>query len=339
MTKICFMLIAAFVFNVITAVKGQINLVPNYDFEQFDSCPDNEDQIERSIGWQKFSESISTPDYYNVCDQGGYYNVPQSGNGYQEDHRNCSAFAGLVTFATPVANYREHIGIQLIQPLIIGQKYFLSFYTVMVEENLGGYSFGMPANNIGLRLSTVPYSSSSPCPIDNWAHIHSTNVINDSINWNRISGSLIADSTYNYIIIGNFFDDLNTDTLHYTCGTCLNYNSYYYVDDVCLSTDSILCNGGIDNIPCNVGISEYIPEMEVSVLPNPTTELLRIKFNEKLKGDINLIDFMGNTILKSVIFDKMDYTLNISSVSSGYYILQIVNKRNGKLSIKKILKI
>lgn len=324
-------------FNI--SVKSQ-NLVPNWSFEQRDSCPDGPDEIESCIGWQKYSEAISTPDYYNACAPVGYFNVPFSGNGFQEDHRNCSAFMGLVTYAPTPINYRELIGIQLNQTLVMGQKYFLSFNTVMVELiEPNGYYDGMPSNNIGLRLSTVPYTLSNPCPINNFAHLYSANVINDTINWIRISGSIVADSAYNYLSIGNFFDDLNTDTLHLTCDSCNNYVSYYYVDDVCLSTDSLLCNGGIDNIPCTVGIKENEKINEAIIYPIPTSDELNITFSQNKDVEILLIDFFGKIVLRNILSNKKDCTLNLSPVSSGCYFLKIVNTRNRLSSIKKIIKI
>lgn len=319
------------------SAKAQ-NLVPNFGFEIQDSCPDGQDEIERCNGWLKFSTAASTPDYYNSCAPMGYFNVPHSGAGYQEDHRNCSAFAGLVTFSGST-NDREHIGIQLNQPLIIGQKYFLSFYTVMIEEILSGYHFGMPSNGIGLRLSTVAYSVNNPCPIDNFAHLYSVGIINDTINWTRISGSFIADSAYNYLIVGNFLDDAHTDTLHYTCDSCLNYLSYYYVDDICLSIDSLLCNGGIDNIPCDVGIHENTLQYEVIIFPNPASEFVKIIFSDVEDAELKLVDLLGNVIIRNQVADKKSVTLNLSSVSQGCYLLQIINKRNGTMFNKKILKL
>ena len=319
--------------------KPQVNLVPNYDFEQHNGCPNGPDQIQKCTGWHKFSTIASTPDYYNSCATTGFFNVPFSGNGYQHDHRNCNAFAGLVTYG-PTPNDREHIGIELSQPLTIGQKYFLSFYIVMAELiEPNGYRDGMPTDKIGIRLSTDSFAPNNPCPIDNFAHLHSANIINDSINWTRITGSIIADSAYNYIIIGNFFDDVSTDTLHFNCDSCSNSIGYYYVDDVCLSTDSLLCNGGIDSLSCaTTGINELAFVSEASIFPNPTSELVKITFQENQDIDLKLIDFLGNIVL-STIFNKQDNTLDLSSVSSGCYLIKFTNKRTGTSILKKIIKI
>lgn len=238
----------------ISLTSNAQNLVPNFSFEEYSTCPDAQDQIERATGWSKYSEAITTPDYYNACAPSTSFGVPKSIAGFQPDHRSCNAYAGLVIWDGN--GYREHIGIQLSQPLIIGQRYFISFYTVFSEGFIDGNYFSMPSNNIGLRLSTVAYNSSSPAPIDNFAHLNYSTILNDSINWTRVSGSLIADASYNYLVLGNFFNNSNTDTMHYNCGSCINSASYYYIDDICLSIDSALCNGGIDVMPCVVSVNE-----------------------------------------------------------------------------------
>jgi len=313
--------------------SGQ-NLVPNFSFEQYDSCPNFADELERCINWNKFSATISTPDYYNACTP-SFMNVPNSFNGYQQDHRNCGAYVGLVTYGPTPVNYREQIGIELSQTLIIGQKYFLSFYTVMAEVIYpNGYHYAMPSNGIGLRLSTVAYDGNNPCPIDNFAHLYSTAVINDSINWTRITSSVVADSAYNYIIIGNFLDDMTIDTMHYTCDSCLNYLSYYYVDDVCLSTDSLFCNGGIDLIPCNVGINE-IKSPPFNVYPNPLNDKLNISTNNNGLSEIILYDMSLRILLRHEFMNSI--TLNIGQLAKGVYLYQVRNK-NGVIKKGKVVK-
>lgn len=249
-------------------VKAQINLVPNFSFEQHDSCPTNIDQIEFASGWSKYSISTSTPDYYNACAPASGFGVPKNVAGNQSAHRNCSAYAGLLTWGAS-GNDREHIGIQLTTPLVVGQKYFLSFYTVMGEDYYLGNQFGLPSNNIGLRLSTVSFNGNQPTPIDNFAHLYSSAIIGDSLNWQRISGSILADSAYEYVILGNFFDDTNTDTMQYSCGWCFNSESYYFIDDICISSDSLLANGGLDALSCTTSLDEMTLGEEISIFPNP----------------------------------------------------------------------
>nr|MBA3986724.1 hypothetical protein [Flavobacteriales bacterium] len=255
---------------------GAQNLVPNFSFEEYNACPTTEDQVHFSDGWSKYSASSTTPDYYNACVPSNGFGVPQSFYSYQHAHRNCNAYMGLIIWSASIPNFREQIGIQLSQPLAIGQKYYFSFYTVMAGQSDGNDYYDNPSNNIGMRLSTLPYSSSNPAPIDNFAHLRSVSIISDTVNWLRISGSIVADSAYNYLMLGNFYDDANTDTTMLNCGTCYNYYSYYLVDDVCVSTDSLLCNGGIDVIPCTVSIEENSFENQINIYPNPAKNFINI---------------------------------------------------------------
>ncbi len=298
---------------------GQQNLVPNFSFEQLDTCPYLEDQIQFATGWSKYSANNTTPDYFNSC-ASSFFNVPNCGGGYQSAHRNCDGFAGLVTFYF-TSNYREYIGIQLTQPLTVGQKYFLSFYTVLSEQHYGSVYQGMPSNNIGMRLSTVAYNGNSPTPIDNFAHLFSASVINDSINWQRISGSIIADSAYNFVIIGNFFTDLNTDTLQYNCTSCQNVDSYYYVDDICVSSDSLLCNGGIDLLPCITSVSEQNLSDKINIFPNPSNGLFNIECKQIIMY-YEIQNCLGKVILASDS-DLNKETIDLSHAGPGIYFLKV----------------
>ena len=65
-------------------------------------------------------------------------------------------------------------------------------------------------NKFGILFSTVPYSKNNTPAINITPQVISSQIITDTIDWINISGSFIADSTYNYIILGNFNDDITT---------------------------------------------------------------------------------------------------------------------------------
>ena len=197
----------------------------------------------------------------------------------------------------------------------------------------------MSSNNIGIRLSTVAYNPSTPSPIDNFAHLNYTTILNDSINWTRISGSIIADSAYNYLIVGNFFDDINTDTLNYNCGTCFNSLSYYFVDDICLSTDSLLCNGGIDTLPCFVGVHETTFNDEIKLFPNPVSDFVTVAFQNNENVEILIYDVFGKIVYTKGMKNENSVNINLALLSSGVYFFKIINKENQNSVIKKINKL
>jgi len=283
-----------------------------------------EDQVQFATGWSKYSAAISTPDYYNACvPSNGWGDVPKTAYHYQPDHRNCNAYMALVTWYFNTVNYREQIGIQLTQPLTIGQKYFVSFYTVMVGATDGIEYYESPSNNIGLRLTTLSYNGVNPAPIDNFAHIRSVAVISDTVNWTRISSSIVADSAYNYVMLGSFYDDNNTDTTTLNCGTCFNWYSYYLIDDVCVSTDSILCNGGTDTIPCTTSIRELNTNQRINVYPNPTTGKFTV---QGATGEIEVYDLFGRKVLatKETEIDMSTFSRGIYFIKTGEAIRKLV---------------
>ncbi len=309
------------------AVNAQ-NLVPNFSFEQYSTCPTTGDEVNLCTGWSKYCANMFSPDYYNSCSSSSAVGVPQSSLIYQQDHRNCSAYIGLVTWSSAFATDREIVGIQLSQPLTIGQKYFLSFYTVMAGSEDASFYYESPSNNIGMKLSTVSYSTSNPAHIDNFAHLRSVSVISDTANWVRISGSIIADSAYNYLILGNFYDDSNTDTTTLNCPSCINDYSYYLVDDVCISTDSALCNGGIDALPCNVSVEELDMIDQFVFYPNPANDFLNIQNNFHSSFNINIYNTIGQQLYseQNIIYNNLQ--LDISNYTNGLLFITITSNNN-----------
>lgn len=299
------------------------NLVPNFSFEQKTGCPTSTDQTSLLNDWSQYSNTSSTPDYYNACSPSSTVGIPQSITFYQPDHRNCDAYIGLVTWSVS-NNDREYLGTQLIQPLVIGQKYFISFYTVMGGAFFAGDYMESPSNNIGMRLSTVSYSESNPAPIDNFAHLRSVSIISDTANWVRISGSIVADSAYNYLMLGNFYDDANTDTITLTCGTCQNWYSYYLIDDVCVSTDSTLCNGGIDALPCVVSVKENNFKNQFLVYPNPANDFINI-INENYLSPLNITIYntIGQVLYSQQNIQTDNLQIDINSYNNGLIFIKI----------------
>ncbi|MEP7169644.1 MAG: T9SS type A sorting domain-containing protein [Bacteroidota bacterium] len=302
------------------SVEGQ-NLVPNNSFEIYDTCPNTEDQIQYAIGWSKYSQAGTTPDYYNACDTGGIMNVPNGGQIHQPAIDG-NAYAALATFAPSAGIYREHIGIQLLQPLIVGQKYFLSFYTTMGEA-LG---YATPSNNIGMFLSTVAYNQNNPSPINNFAHLYSVSIISDTVNWMHISGSIIADSAYNYCILGNFFDNPNTDTIRWNSNSIF---SYYAVDVVCISTDSLTCNTTVGTY------SPLYNEIPFSIYPNPSDGLFSIQTSKNLFYELLIYDELSQVIIQKVINERTA-KIDLGRYADGIYLVKL--KFKNQVYSKKILK-
>lgn len=230
-----------FLFTVcVMKVQGQCgNLVPNPSFEDYTQCPDMEHQIERASFWIKFKGSA---EYFNACDTLSYVGVPNNTAGYQQAATG-QAYAGIYSYG-----YRDFMGIQLASTLVVGTKYYV---TIKVSPTLIGIlPFGSNkyvSNNLGVLFTTT---TSSDYPTTNFAHVYSDSIISDTTTWATISGSFIADSAYQYVVVGNFFDDNQSSYVSLYPSGMWNM-AYYFIDDICVSLDSLGCTCD-DNNACTV---------------------------------------------------------------------------------------
>lgn len=295
---------------------AQINLVPNGDFEQFTSCPSNIGEIFKATGWDSYA---NTPDYMNACGSAGF-TIPANAFGYQTPASG-NAYAGFLNYMSKIYypdpnGFREYIGRSLSSPLNIGTKYYVSFKVSLSIESI------VPSNGasdkMGVMFSTIPFSISNPAPITNAPPIFSGTIITDSTSWTTIFGSFIPDSTYQYIILGNFFDNDNTDTLIITSDTICS--SYYFLDDVCVSTDSAFCAN-------YTSISELKKNNDILVYPNPAIDLLNIDF-PTLTETYNLVIFdeIGREVYSQNRIASGNLSINLSDISGSFLIIKFFYK-------------
>ena len=193
------------------------NLIPNGSFEDLDDCP-SELPVQgysapnRPYHWFRASGS---PDYFNSCEDDQVSDppitsVPHNFASFQYP-QDGQAYSGMWTRL--VDNGREMVGIQLTEPLQIGMTYYGSFWA---NAAFGGNSTVFVAgasNNIGI-LFTMALDEWMQYPIKdppfglrNFAHIKSDSVITDTIAWTLVSGNFVADSAYQYLVVGNHFDN------------------------------------------------------------------------------------------------------------------------------------
>jgi hypothetical protein len=91
--------------------------------------------------------------------------------------------------------------------------------------------------------------------------------MSDTANWTLVSGSFVADSAYQYLVIGNFFSNALTDTMDLASDTYVP--AYYFVDGVCVRPSGQ---------PCEfiTGIPEP-GEQGPFVWPNPAADLVKVR--------------------------------------------------------------
>lgn len=293
------------------------NLVPNPSFEDTVFCPYNVSQINMSSGWMSFSDG--TPDYYNKCSNNILISVPNNSDGFQYPSSiGCGAYAGIGVYFPFYGFNREYIGIQLSTNLNVGQKYYISFKTSLA--NSSKYAI----NKLGGLFTTTKINILSNSNINN-AHIVSEFIISDTANWVVISGSLIADSLYKYFLIGNLFDNsfLNVDS-----NDELGTYAYYYIDDVCVSTDSLTCNQFI--LSCNTDISEIDKNESITILPNPFFDKTIVQINsiENFKSALICIYDIFGRIMQNIKTTHNKIEISRNNLPAGIYFFTVSFNNN-----------
>lgn len=304
MKKILLLLSFAFCWKVVHAQ----NLVPNSGFEQYNNCPMSVANFADCFAWTNFG---ATPDYYNTCGS-AFSAPPKVYGGYQYPHFG-DAYAGILAYHKDTVTYREFIGVNLSTPLLVGNMYYLSFYIT----NGGSDQGRLGCNKMGLKFSTVAYADTAPPAMTNTAHLFTTAIIKDTVNWIQIKGSFIADSAYQFVMIGNFFDSAHVNTSSF--GSNADF-AYYLIEDVCVSADSVTCYApvGINEITGN--------DFQFSVSPNPTDGNIKIIYQlpQNKSGTFEVFDIMGRLIYKMLLPQGSTLQhVQLPALSDGVYNVMI----------------
>ncbi|MCB0771743.1 MAG: T9SS type A sorting domain-containing protein [Flavobacteriales bacterium] len=216
------------------------NLVPNPSFELTDTCPNTccFNVGDRPLYWNRWDQS---PDYFNACagSLGGIdtlMDVPWNGWSWQYAYHG-DAYVGMSCFEP--GDFRELVGAPLIEPLVLGQTYYVSYRVNLATEG-SHWEARWACNNQGVLFTMDEHiwsgqtGSGPEFTPRNYAHVNNPTIITDTANWTLVSGSFVADSAYRYIVLGNFFDDALTDTIHFTPGQP-SLAAYYLYDAICVS--------------------------------------------------------------------------------------------------------
>lgn len=232
------------------------NLVPNPSFESLYNCPTGDSQLSYAIGWN--NPTLGTPDLFNECLGASCPNlpsvcVPENWQGYQYP-RTGSGYAGIFTyFAGP--NLREYVQMQLSSPLVAGQEYIISFYASLGDNSV--YAI----DNLGAHISSTfiftGNSNNISCCLP---QIMSDGFITDKNGWTLIYGCYTATGGEEYITIGNFKND-NQTNVQVLSGSLSS--SFYYIDDVSVE---LVSSSSIGDVSADLGPDTTLCEGESLLL-------------------------------------------------------------------------
>lgn len=151
--------------------------------------------------------TLNSCDYYNgICSSPIGFGVPSNVIGYSQSKQG-NAYTGAILFC---ANYetKEYLYQQLSSPLQAGKIYCLSFYVTRADRVTHSiHSIGAYFSNNLQSTYVLGYINATP------QVVNQTGFINDTTNWVQIQGCFTANGGEQYITIGNFNSNINTDTL------------------------------------------------------------------------------------------------------------------------------
>jgi hypothetical protein len=91
--------------------------------------------------------------------------------------------------------------------------------------------------------------------------------------------------------------------------------------------------------PClSKNLRNELEQINVLIYPNPCKDFIYLEGDLASIDEIKLMDMHGRTILTQQKFDiQSEYMLNVSNVSSGLYIIHLLNEKGIEKSFKIII--
>lgn len=212
--------------------RGQ-NLVDNPSFEDIIACPNG---TFSGIPYPSqgplfltnwYAPNVGTSDYYNVCATDTLFSVPNNFSGYQTP-RTGAGYVGVIV--SEIGN--EYVESELNNAMINGHQYFVSYWVVCADisaaatDQFGAYFSNnvieLPSNTLLNQFSPQVVSPAGVPFID-------------SVNWEKVSGTFVANGGERWITLGVFndFDSLTFLPFIEDGGFGIG-QLYYYMDDVCV---------------------------------------------------------------------------------------------------------
>lgn len=308
--------ILALMASVTTLTTFAQNLVPNPSFEEYSQCPFGTGNFHTHVDqWESWQES---PDFFHECsnDLEGFAGVPENAWGYQWPLTG-DGYAGVYTYVEYFENGREYIAAQLEEPLISGNQYYMMFYASMYDG--GSKDLRWCANsNIGMRFFKEPdYNAfppdATPLQPDNFAHLNYSEVLDDYTNWTLIEGWFTADDEYDWVAIGNFFTDDQTEIIILNDEDACS--GIYYIENVCVASSPEECD-------YLLSANANRPMFSASIYPNPASESVSFSLPESGLYDVEIFDIQGRMV-KGINSISSGYELNVSTFQKGIYVVRV----------------
>jgi hypothetical protein len=311
MKKILTLCVAALGFSF---TQAQTNLIINGGLDSATICPNSNSQINRCYNWinpnnQYTQGTWGSPDYFNLCGSNGYsspdcnwaYTYPQSGNG----------LICLATYNQNYPNFREYISAKLKYPLVPEVTYTGSFWVTLGQNTICKYitdGLGIAFTDSALQQNTYELLQATP-------QFEINNQVADT-NWVQYTFSFTPSEVLNYITIGNFRTDANTNKTIINPNANPNNYGIYFIDNFELYVD---CNGMATNLVQPNSTNKIVEKL--MVVPNPSGNFISANFKGKQIERIQILDLNGKLIQEESKAEE----IYVGNLSKGMYIVKALS--------------
>jgi len=149
----------------------------------------------------------------------------------------------------------------------------------------------------------------------------STGFVNDTASWQLVTGDFVAGGGEQYLLIGNFNSDANTNWA--LTGFGVYSEAYYYVDYVSL------------NIAKGDGMLSMDDHPSVKVYPDVFSENINVAVSRSDNYTLSLYDMAARKLLQQEFTNAL--SLNTATLANGVYYYEVRN-RNSVIKHGKLIK-
>jgi hypothetical protein len=297
------------------------NLVPNPGFEETDSCT-----FGLGLGaLYHWYSANGTPDHLQSCQPYGTANgLPLNLFTFQHPFEGHSCVGMFTYHQNGLDEQREWIMTTLVEPMVPGHTYYCSF---RANAGFGGNAqypqIWLANDKVGMLFTTQdrPWLWGDPePPRPNVAHLLHPTILSDTVGWTLVSGSFVADSAYQYVMIGQFFSNALTDTLHFASpGSVFPWypRAYTLIDAVCVSPD-----------PGDCELAQAVQEPSATTVllyPNPATDHLVVEGAPS--SWVTVSDALGRVVWHGRSSEAR-YVLQVGHWARGSYTMRLDSGRS-----------
>jgi gliding motility-associated-like protein len=186
------------------SIFAQQNLIPNPSFEEYDCIPDSKDDFDCVKEW--YNPSSQTTDYLHklaphYTNSINSVNIPYTWRGYQPSADGDAFMLAHMSFSN--GNRREYAAVPLLEPLVKGQEYEISFLTARAPQT-PALSWRIASNGQGVLFTTYKVERRGDTIVQE-PHFFNPKVIENAyLTWEEVGGTFIADDAHRYMLVGNF---------------------------------------------------------------------------------------------------------------------------------------